>query len=71
MEREEVLSNLCVNDRRNPDHKELYFVDYEYDMEEDIPEPRGGENGECYCDNCFYGRDALALEILKLMDEKE
>jgi hypothetical protein len=28
----------------------------------DIPEPRAG----CCCDNCFYGRDALALEILRL-----
>jgi len=46
----EILSNLCYHDPRNPDYTD--------DDEDDKPE-------NCYCDNCFYGRDKLAKEILK------
>ena len=56
-----VYENLCVKDRRNPLWESLYG----YDDEENIPEPRVG----CMCDNCFYGLDRLALEILRLRDE--
>ena len=57
MTREEVLSNLCIKDTRNPDHEDCYQG---FDPDE-IPEPRVN----CYCDNCFHGRDKLALEILR------
>jgi hypothetical protein len=53
MTRKEVLENLCYHDKRNPNG-------YEYDQT-----PRD----KCYCDNCFYGRDRLALEILELMND--
>ena len=46
-------TRLCVNDPRHPD-----FVDY---GEDNLP---AREN--CACDNCFYGRDAMALEIIRL-----
>ncbi len=59
MNNEEVLSNLCYYDKRNPD---MCFTE-----EDDVIEPRNN----CYCDNCFYGRDALALEILKLKKRKD
>ena len=58
----EVLENLCMRDSRNPDHTDVYAC-YESDWGE-IPAPR--EN--CACDNCFYGRDRLALEILRLKE---
>jgi hypothetical protein len=51
----EVYFNLCWYDPRNP----LYVED----SEDPIP-PRVN----CFCDNCFYGRDALALEIIRLND---
>lgn len=55
MELETIYENLCVHDPRNP-----FYVD---DCEE-TPEI----GGDCYCDNCFYGRHNLAVEILKLRD---
>jgi len=50
MNETEILSNLCYHDPRNPDYT---------DDDDDKPE-------NCYCDNCFYGRDKLAKEILRL-----
>lgn len=46
---------LCYRDPRNP-----LFNDYD----SETPEPRDG----CACDNCFYGRDELALEIIRLRE---
>lgn len=51
-----VENSLCMYDTRNPD----CFIE---DDPADQPEP---DRANCYCDNCFYGRDALALEILRL-----
>lgn len=54
-----VLESLCVFDSRNPhyfDIKAGYFGD-------EMPKPR---EKECGCDACFYGRDRLALEIIRL-----
>ena len=47
--------NLCYYDERNPDR---YSLD-----EDDKMEPR---RPGCACDNCFYGRDPLALEVIRL-----
>jgi len=57
----EILGNLCYKDPRNPLFETIYgwMMD---DPEEETPTPR--EN--CACDNCFYGRDALAQEIIRL-----
>jgi hypothetical protein len=56
LEREkEALINLCFFDPRNPNN----IID-EFDK------PRTDRKEKCYCDNCFYGRDKLALEILRL-----
>ena len=52
----EVRRNLCFHDTRNP------LNDPELGRE-----PRDN----CYCDNCFHGRDALALEILRLREEAQ
>ena len=48
---EDILEDLCVYDPRSPYFTELL----------DKPESK-----DCYCDNCFYGRSKLAIEILKL-----
>ena len=50
----EVLRNLCFHDPRNP-HND--------------PELGQEPRDNCYCDNCFHGRDELALEILRLREE--
>ena len=43
-------AHLCVHDPRS----DVYIAD------EDDPPPRNG----CHCDRCFYGRDALALQLM-------
>ena len=53
---EEVYEELCSYDTRNP------FYGY-ITSEDDDPRP---PRTNCFCDNCFYGRDKLALEILRL-----
>ena len=49
---------LCNKDPRNPMFHDLYGYD------DEKPVPREG----CFCDNCFCGRDALALEIIALRE---
>jgi len=55
MTTEEILSNLCYYDKRNP----------ECTLEE------GGvkDNKNCSCDNCFYGLTKLAEELLKYINK--
>jgi hypothetical protein len=59
MNEQEIFQNLCSYDKRNPSFAEL-FGDEEQDQNKE----------NCYCDNCFYGRDRLANKILRLMEEK-
>jgi len=61
MKREEILIRLCWYDQRNPNFYE-YYVGY------DPAEPR--ESG-CACDNCFYGRDQLAMALIAALDKLE
>ncbi len=49
----DVLQSLCIWDTRNPNSQP---------RDEDDPAPR--EPG-CACENCFYGRDRLAIELLR------
>lgn len=53
---EEIKSELCSYDPRNP----LYNYDDEFAPIPPTP---------CYCDNCFSGRTELAKEILRLQEE--
>ena len=50
---EEIFWNLCRHDKRYP----MYDFDDEQMFE---------VRKNCSCDNCFYRRDILALEIIKL-----
>lgn len=59
---EEVLQQLCLYDIRNPD---CQWGEGEYEEENGEPPP-----SPCYCDNCFYGRAKLALEILRLRNHE-
>jgi len=63
MKLSEVYDNLCVRDRRSPSFNDFYWDE----DEEAIPEPRQ----QCFCDNCFYGKDRLALEIIRLMEKSD
>jgi hypothetical protein len=53
----EIYKNLCHHDPRNP-----IFSDLHFEGDDDIPEPRV----DCGCDNCFYRRDPLSMEIIRL-----
>lgn len=59
MSEEEIKSNLCWYDPENPG---FIFLDAE-----DIPKPRDN----CYCDNCLYGRDKLAVLLLKAIEHSK
>lgn len=60
MTRDEVVQELCYRDKRNPMWEDIHG----WQDPEDIPE-RGDD---CYCDNCFYGRDKLARALLRAME---
>ena len=60
MTEDEILTNLCTRDPRNPNHKDIYAY-LEDDKDEIPPVPRVG----CYCDSCFKGCDSFAVELLK------
>jgi hypothetical protein len=47
-----ITEDLCDYDKRNP----------LYDSENEK------SKGDCYCDNCFYGRTKLAEIILLLLE---
>lgn len=49
-----ILEKLCIYDPANPNYTR---------SDDPMPPPR--QKG-CYCDNCFYGRDALAMEAIRL-----
>ena len=61
MDKQDRFKSLCVFDPRN-----LFNCIDEDDS------PRDSERKDvCYCDNCFYGRDKLANEILRLMEKNK
>lgn len=70
MEKEEVLSNLCSYDKRNPDcsYDDEDIKDHEENLLREAKK-RGHKNTRCFCDNCFHGRTELAKYILKLLGE--
>jgi hypothetical protein len=78
MDIQEILSNLCYYDKRNP---ECTMTDEELEERKEIQKRRDSKilknlqhrgvkqneyTSSCSCDNCFYGRTKLAEEILKL-----
>lgn len=54
MELNQIYSYLCYYDKRNPFYNEVDSDD---------------KPVKCFCDNCFYQRNLLALEILKLREK--
>lgn len=58
MTQEEVYECLCVYDPRNSHYQEHKECCETLDLE--LREPRT----DCACDNCYHGKDRLALEIL-------
>ena len=55
--KEEVYESLCYYDKRSSG--ELYGYD------DDVTPPR---KKDCMCDNCFYKRDRLAMEIIRIQE---
>lgn len=60
MKKEHILEYLCVYDKRNPNY---FYVAPEDQNEEPLT-----ARYNCYCDNCFYGRDKLAVELLRQLE---
>lgn len=61
---EEIKSNLCYYDLRNPDGiKDSLSEEFGYD-EEEIKSHGEFARKDCTCDNCYYGRTELAEELL-------
>ena len=54
---DEILYKLCYYDERHPDYNSAVS--------------RGSSKETCACDNCFYGRTELALEILRLRENTD
>ena len=52
---EEVYEQLCWYDKRNPNQI--------HDVDQDVVVPR---RDNCACDNCYNGKDRLAMEVLRL-----
>lgn len=65
---EEIKSNLCYYDRRNPEFS--IIEEYGYDKEE-IDATGDFPRKDCYCDNCFKGKTPLAEELLKITEDFE
>lgn len=61
MKYDDVLRNLCYYDGRNPDGCEDDEV-----VEAHSTKLRTNAEFYCTCDNCFYGRTVMALEIVRL-----
>lgn len=61
MNEQEIKSDLCYYDPENPNNNLGAFDD------EDRPQPRN----KCSCDNCFYGRDKLAMQLLEARRERD
>ncbi len=58
MEMDKVLKALCYYDERNPFN----------DIDEEFGIHKKPREDNCYCGNCFYGRDKFAAEILRLRE---
>lgn len=68
---EEIKSNFCYYDLRNPDGiKDNLSEEFGYD-EEEIKSYGEFSMKDCACDNCFYGRTKLAEELLLYISEIE
>ena len=68
MTTEEIKSNLCYYDLRNPDGV-VDVIKFAPDIYEDEIEDFGNHSkSDCGCDNCFYRRTELAEELIKLID---
>jgi hypothetical protein len=63
IEERRLKEALCWYDPENPNST---VADYREDFGEEPPVPR---SRGCSCDNCFYGRDALAQEALRARAE--
>jgi len=59
MTKEQILSCLCVYDKRNPNY-------LPFDEDDLSRKPI-----DCACDNCYYGREKMAEFILSQLPQQE
>jgi len=50
-----IFEDLCYKDPRNP-------------LQAIVCEGEGPPRTDCYCENCFYGCDRLALTVIDLLE---
>jgi hypothetical protein len=55
-----LYRSLCSRDKRSPGYLDLFPPD-EYEESEVVPRKN------CYCENCYYGRDRLAGIAIDLL----
>lgn len=65
MTTEEIKTNLCTYDLRNPNGVISFTLD-----KEDLKEYGEHKRQDCYCENCFYNRTKLAEQLLKALNIK-
>lgn len=65
MKASDFYSSLCTKDTRSPYFESIYGRDGE-----DWPGYEIIPRQNCACDNCFYGRDRLALVIIELLERE-
>lgn len=64
---DQLRSNLCSRDPRNPYFADLYGDGTDPDFQPGTPGVT--DNGKpCACDNCFYGRTPMADTLLRLRE---
>ena len=67
MELKEIYSNLCLYDPRNEYYQDMLSMSkQDGESIEEFKEGMHKPGINCSCDNCFYGKNKLALEILRL-----
>lgn len=63
MTKKEISNYLCIYHPKHPEYK------FTTELYEENEKPKPG--GDCCCDNCYYGRYELALELFKQIDKNK
>lgn len=65
MELAQIKENLCIYDLDNGDDT------YSQEEKKEIQLELSRNEKDCICDNCFYGRDLLASQLLQTIKERD
>lgn len=69
MNLQEIRENICCNafEPDSPIQEGLDFINFVGDEIDTIETIYNNCTKSCFCDNCFYGRTFLTLEVMRLM----